>query len=71
MSSLFERQIHQNIIYTSNRRHSIHTKNLARASKTYLQPGVVTVDDILHAKQSSDIRDGHHVGYVAYQLFVT
>jgi len=37
MPSLFEHQIHQNIIYTSNRRHSIHiNKNSSIGLKTFL-----------------------------------
>jgi len=60
MPSLFEHRIHQNNIYTSNRRHSIHiNKNSSIGLKNFLQSGVATVDNVLHAQQSSDIHEGH------------
>ena len=40
MPSLVEHQIHQNIIYISNRR-----------VKSFLQCGVATINDVLHAQQ--------------------
>jgi len=56
----FEHQIHQNLIYASNRRHSTHiNKSFTIGLKNILQSGVVTIDDGLHAQQSSDIREGH------------
>ena len=54
MSSLLEHQIHQNIIYTSNRRHSIHINKNSSIGliKTFLQSGVVKIDDVLHAHRA-------------------
>ena len=34
-------------------------KNSSVSLKNFLQTGVVTIGDILHAQQSSDIREGH------------
>jgi len=60
MLSLFEHQIHQDTVYTSSRRHSIHiNRNSSIGLKQFLQSGVVTIDDVLHAQPSSDIREGH------------
>jgi len=28
----------------------------------------VTIDEVPHAQQTSDVRERHHVGYSAYQL---
>jgi len=66
----FGHQIHQNIIYTANRRQSIHTnKNSGIGLKNILQSCVVTIDDALHAQQSSDIAKVTNLGCVAY-LFI-
>ena len=44
------------IIYTSNRRHS---KNSRIGLKNLLQSGVVAIDHVLHAQQSSYIPESH------------
>jgi len=60
MPSLFEHRIHQNIFYTSNKRHSIHiNKNSSKGLKNFLQSVVATIDEVLHGQQSSDIHEGH------------
>jgi len=67
MPSLFEHEIHQNIIYTSNRCYSIHIhKNSSIGLKNLLQFGVATIDKVLHAQQSSDVREGHQLVYLCY-----
>jgi len=67
MPSLFDHQIHQNNIYTSNGRYSIHkNKNYCIGLKTFFAvwSGVVTIDEVPHAQQTSDVRDGHHADMV-------
>jgi len=57
MPSLFESQIYQNIIYTSNKRHSVHVnKNSSIGLKKFL---VLCRNNRRHAQQSSDIRQVH------------
>jgi len=34
-------------------------KNSSVSLKTFLKSGVVTIDDVLYAQQTSDIREGH------------
>jgi len=69
MPIIFEHQVHQTIIYTSNRRYSIHTnKNSRIGLKNFLQSGVAKIEEVPHAQQTSDICERHHVGYDAYRL---
>jgi len=58
--SLYENQIHKYIINTSSRRHSIRVnKNSSIGLEKCIQTGTVTINDVLHAQQSSDILEGH------------
>jgi len=56
MPSSFEHQFHQNIIYTSNRRYSIHiNKNSSIGLENFLQSGIIRIDDVLHAQQGRTV----------------
>jgi len=54
--SLFEHQVHQNIIYTSYRRYSIHINKKSSMglkkliADQLLQSGIVTIDEVPHAQ---------------------
>jgi len=69
MPSLFEHQIHQNIVYTGNWRYSIH---INKNSSIGLQ-NIFTVWCRNNRRSSTcttnpDVREVSNVGYVAYQL---
>jgi len=70
MPSLFEHQIHQNIIHTSNMGHSIHINKKSGISlkKFFTWSAVVIIDHVLHAQQSSEIREGDQCWLCAHQL---
>jgi len=49
-------------------RHSHKQKFCHRPRKSISQSDVVTIDDLPHAQQTSDVRECHHVGYGPCQL---